>query len=159
MKNTLVAYFSAEGTTAEIAKRIAAAADADIFEVRPKEPYSAADINWKNPLSRCNKEKIGKKDVPVEGEIEGFENYRTFFIGFPIWYYGAPNVIQTFMKGYDWSGKRIILFATSGGSDIGKTVSKLRPYVKGDARIIEAKVFKSDVSDDELKSFAEGLVK
>ena len=155
MSNTLVAYFSAEGTTADIAKRLAAAAGADIFEVAPQEPYTAADINWKNPLARCNKEKIGKKDVPVQGSIEGFEGYRTVFVGFPIWYYGAPNIIQTFMKGYDWSGKRIILFATSGGSDIGKTVSKLRPFVKGDARIIEAKLFKSSVTDDELKGFAD----
>ena len=145
MSNTLVAFFSAEGTTGEVARRLAAAAGADIFEIVPEEPYSAADINWKNPLARCNKEKIGKKDVPVSGTVEGFEGYRTVFVGFPIWYYGAPNVIQTFMKGYDWSGKRIILFATSGGSDMGKTVGKLRPFIKGDARIIEAKLFKSDV--------------
>lgn len=158
MGKTLVAYFSAEGHTAAYAKKIAAAAGADIFEIVPKEPYTEADIKWTNPLARCNKEKFGKKDVPIEGVIENFDTYTTVFVGFPIWYYGAPNIINTFMNGYDWTGKRIALFATSGSSNMGKTVGKLRPYVKGDARIIAAELL-NGMGDEEVKKFAEEIVK
>ena len=139
---TLVAYFSAEGTTAAVAKELADKLGADIFEIRPVEPYSAADIKWTNPLARCNREKIGKKDVPVVGTVPEWERYDLVYLGFPIWYYGAPNVINTFCKGYDWQGKRVVIFATSGGSGIGKTAEKLKPYVKG-ASSVEAKLVHS----------------
>ena len=136
---TLVAYFSAEGTTAKVAKDLASKIDADLFEIRPERPYSAADLKWTNPVARCNREKIGKKEVPVVGTIDGFAEYDTVYIGFPIWYGCAPNVVNTFCKGYDWTGKTILAFATSGGSGIGKTAEKLQPYVKG-ARSLEAKL-------------------
>ncbi len=135
---TLVTYFSAEGNTARAGNELAEHLGADIFEIVPEVPYTAADIKWTNPLARCNKEKFGKKDVPVAGTIEGFDEYDTVYIGFPIWYYCAPNVINTFCKGYDWTGKKVILFATSGGSQLGKTVEKLQPYVKG-TQISDAK--------------------
>jgi len=128
---TLIAYFSAEGTTAQVAKEAAETLGADLFEIRPEVPYSAADINWKNPLARCNREKFGGKDVPVTGKIEGFDDYDMILIGFPIWYGGAPNVVNTFCKGYNWYGKKIAAFATSGGSGIGKTAERLMPYVSG----------------------------
>lgn len=128
---TLVAYFSAEGTTAAIAKKFAQDNSFDIFEIIPVQPYSKADIRWMNPLARCNKEKIGKKDVPVKGKVSEFEKYDRVFIGFPIWYYAAPNVINTFCRDYNWSGKKVIAFATSGGSPIGKTADKLKPYING----------------------------
>jgi len=128
---TLIAYFSAEGTTAQVAKEAAGTLGADLFEIRPEVPYSAADINWKNPLARCNREKFGGKDVPVTGKIEGFDDYDMILIGFPIWYGGAPNVVNTFCKGYNWYGKKIAAFATSGGSGIGKTAERLMPYVSG----------------------------
>ena len=128
---TLVTYFSAEGTTAKIAEQMAKALEADIFEIRPEQLYTKADLKYMNPMARCNKEKIGKKDVPVEGRIENFDAYDLVLIGFPIWYAAAPNVINTFCKGYDWTGKKVALFATSGGSGIGKTKEKLQPYVKG----------------------------
>ena len=128
---TLIAYFSAEGTTARVAAEAAGTLGADLFEIKPETPYSAADINWKNPLARCNREKFGGKDVPVAGRIEGFDNYDTVLIGFPIWYGGAPNVVNTFCKGYNWYGKKIAAFATSGGSGIGKTADRLMPYVSG----------------------------
>ena len=86
-----------------------------------------------NPLARCNREKLGKKDVPVTGTIEQWEEYDTVYLGFPIWYYGAPNVVNTFCKGYDWNGKTLRIFATSGSSGIGKTAEKLAPYVTGAA--------------------------
>ena len=147
----IVAYFSAEGTTASYAKALAESIGADIFEIIPETPYTAADINWRNPLSRCNREKIGRKDVPVRGVITDWDSYDAVCLGFPIWYYCAPNVINTFCKGYDWTGKRVILFATSGGSDIGKTAEKLRPYLKGSPEIISAAVY-SDI--EELKTAA-----
>ncbi|MCR5374871.1 MAG: flavodoxin [Lachnospiraceae bacterium] len=140
--STLVTYFSAEGNTARIAKEFAASISADIFEIVPKEPYTAADINWKNPLSRCNKEQFGSKEVPVEGTIAEFDKYDTIYIGFPIWYGAAPRVIYTFCKDYDFKGKKVYAFATSGGSGIGKTAEKLAPYVEG-AASLDAKIIKN----------------
>ena len=129
---SLVAYFSAEaGTTRRVAEDLAKMVSADLFEIRPEKPYSEADLKWTNPLARCNREKLGKKDVPVSGKVPDWAAYDTVYLGFPIWYYGAPNVINTFCKGYDWSGKTIYLFATSGGSGVGKTAQKLEPFIKG----------------------------
>ena len=146
---TLVAYFSAQGTTAALARELAAKTGADLFEIVPREPYSAADITWTNPLARCNREKIGKKDVPVAGTVADWESYDRVYLGFPIWYYGAPNVVNTFCKGYDWQGKRVALFATSGGSGIGRTVEKLRPYVVG-GEIVKAEVIRGGKTLDDI---------
>ena len=138
---TLVAYFSAEGHTARVAKGLAEAVGAELFEIRPEQPYSAADIKWTNPLARCNREKLGKKDVPVSGRVDGFAAYDVVLLGFPIWYGCAPNVVNTFCREYDWTGKTVHAFATSGGSGIGKTAAKLSPHLKGasavDARIVK----------------------
>ena len=128
---TLVAYFSAEGTTAALARVLAERIGADLFEIKPVTPYTQADIRWTNPLARCNREKFGKKDVPVAGRIANFDDYDTVLIGFPIWYGGAPNVVNTFCSGYNWFGKKIAAFATSGGSGIGKTAERLRLYLNG----------------------------
>ncbi len=149
----LIAYFSAEGTTAALAKALAKTIGADLFEIKPEKPYTKADLKWTNPLARCNREKMGKKDVPVAGKIEDFEQYDLILIGFPIWYYAAPNVVNTFCKGYDWTGKKIGLFATSGGSDIGKTVEKLQPYVKGGS-LLGGKVVKNE---EELEDWVDCL--
>lgn len=139
MNKILVAYFSAEaGVTRKVAEELAADIDGDLYEIKPETPYTPADLRWTNPLARCNREHIGKKDVPVEGSVANWEEYDTVCIGFPIWYGCAPNVVNTFCKGYDWSGKRVYIFATSGGSGIGKTAEKLTPYVKG-AEIADAK--------------------
>ena len=128
----LVAYFSAEaGTTRKIAEELADAVASDLYEIKPEVPYSEADLKWPNPMARCNREKFGKKEVPVQGRAPDWENYSTVYLGFPIWYYGVPNVVETFCKGYDWSGKKIYVFVTSGGSGIGKTAQKLEPFVKG----------------------------
>ena len=129
---TLIVYFSAERrTTAGVASGAAEALGASLWEIRPEKPYTPADLKWTNPVARCNKEKFGNKDVPVEGRIEDFADYDTVLVGFPIWYGCAPNVVNTFCKGYDWTGKRIAAFATSGGSGIGKTADKLRPFLPG----------------------------
>ena len=128
---TLVAYFSAQGTTAKVAKELAEHLGADLFEIIPLHPYTDADIKWTNPLARCNREKFGNKDVPVKGKVMNFADYDEVFLGFPIWYGAAPNIVNTFCKEYDWSGKKVYAFATSGGSGIGKTAEKLKPYVNG----------------------------
>ena len=145
---TLVAYFSAEGNTAKVAKAIAAAANADIFEIKPVEPYTDKDLNWKNPLARCNREKIGKRDVPFEGSVDNVGEYDLIFLGFPIWYYGAPNIVNTFVKSVDLAGKKLALFATSGGSDMGKTAEKLRPFLPESAQIVAERRFTSDDGDE-----------
>lgn len=154
MSKKLVAYFSASGVTAKLAKKLAEAIDADLFEIKPVEPYSEADQNWKNPLARCNKEKIGKKDVPVSGIVENMDEYDTVYLGFPIWYWAAPNVVNTFVKQYDFSHKKVVLFATSGGSDMGKTAEKLQPYIGSEAEIVDAKVMNENLSLEALKAWA-----
>ena len=148
---TLVVFFSAEGTTAKVAQELAASLDADLFEIKPEKPYTAADLKWMNPFARCNREKMGGKDVPVEGSIGDFGEYDTIFIGFPIWYGCAPNVVNSFCKAYDWTGKKVYIFATSGGSGIGKTAEKLKPYISG-AEVVDAKVVRNA---NELKSWVE----
>ena len=152
---TLVAYFSASGYTASLAKRVAQAADADLFEIKPVQPYTDADLKWTNPLARCNKEKIGKKDVPVADKIDNFDQYDMIYIGFPVWYYAEPNIIDTFVKGYDFSGKKVALFATSGGSDISKAPGKLQPLMKGE--IVGAKLFRPDESYPVIKTWTSSL--
>ena len=146
---TLVAYFSAEfGATRTVAEELAAAIGADLFEIVPETPYSAADLRWTNPLARCNREHLAGRDVPVAGTVEDFAQYDTVFLGFPIWYGYQPLVVSTFCKAYDWTGKKVYAFATSGGSGIGRTAEKLRPFVPGaesvDARLVHRA---SDVTD------------
>lgn len=129
MSKKLVAYFSVSGITESLAKKIAEMADADLFAINPANPYSEADVNWRNPLSRCNMEKIGKKDIPLANKVENIEAYETIYLGFPIWYWNAPNIVQTFLKEHSFDGKKIVLFATSGGSDLGKTAQTLSAIV------------------------------
>jgi len=152
---TLTAYFSASGYTGSLAKRLAKAAESDLFEIKPVEPYTEADLKWTNPLARCNREKIGKKNVPIESRVSNFDEYDLILIGFPIWYYGAPNIIETFVKSYDFSGKKVALFATSGGSDITKAPAKLQPLMKGE--IVGAKLFRADASYAEMKPWLNSL--
>ena len=127
---TLVAYFSAEhGRTAAVAATLAEAIGADLFEIRPEKIYTSADLKYMNPMARCNKEKFGKKDVPVRDKVENFDEYDRVLIGFPIWYGAAPNVVNTFCKDYDFTGKIVAAFATSGGSRWGDTVKELKVSV------------------------------
>lgn len=158
MSKSLVAYFSASGITKKVAVRLAASIGADVFEIKPQKPYTDADLRWTNPLARCNREKIGRKDVPIDDTISNIAKYDTMYLGFPIWYYAAPNIIQTFLKQYDMSNMRIALFATSGGSDIGKTKDKLKLYLSPGAKIIGARLFNPNTAEDELKSWANSLI-
>ena len=140
---TLIIYFSAEsGTTAKVAKDAAEALGADLYEITPEKPYTAADLRYTNPLARCNREFMARKDVPVSGRVESFADYDNVLIGFPIWYGCAPLVVSSFCKGYDWTGKSVRVFATSGGSGIGKTAEKLRPFLSG-GELLGAKLVRS----------------
>jgi len=152
---TLVAYFSASNRTAVLAKKLAEVTGSDLFEIKPAVPYTKGDLNWMNPVSRCNKEKFGKRDVPIGETIDNFDEYGLFYIGFPIWYYSAPNIIETFLKSYDFSGKNIALFATSGGSNMGKTAEKLLPFLSADAHILAADVFPANADEETLKRWTQ----
>ena len=153
---TLVAYFSAEhGSTAAVARALAEVTGADLFEIRPEKIYTAADLKYMNPMARCNREKFGKKDVPIRDTVTNFDEYDRVLIGFPIWYGAAPNVVNSFCKAYDFTGKVVAAFATSGGSGIGKSAAKLQPYVTG-AEVIDAKLFRG-ADADELKAWADSL--
>lgn len=149
MSKKLVAYFSASGITKSLAEKIAAKADADIFAIQPAEPYTEADVNWRNPVSRCNKEKIGKKDVPLAATVENMADYDTIYLGFPIWYWNAPNIVVTFLKEHNLEGKTIVPFATSGGSELGKTAPTLRTIV-GDNVTVTDGLLVNDMSDAKI---------
>ena len=127
MSKKLVAYFSASGTTKEAAKRLAKAAGADLFEIRPAIPYTSADLNWMDKKSRSSVEMNDPDSRPEIAEtMPNMADYNTVFIGFPIWWYVAPHIIHTFLESYDFTGKTLVPFATSGGSGMGRTVDELR---------------------------------
>lgn len=124
----LVAYFSASGVTREAAKRVAEAAGADLFEIKPAEPYTHADLDWTNKKSRSSIEMNDKSARPaIAGKLPDMADYDTVFIGFPIWWYVAPRIIETFLESCDFAGKTVVPFATSGGSGMGRTVEELKP--------------------------------
>ena len=123
----LVAYFSASGTTKKVAERLANAVGADLFEIRPAVPYTRADLDWTNNRSRSSVEMNDPHSRPeIAARCEDMAVYDTVYLGFPIWWYVAPTIIDTFLEQYDFSGKTVIPFATSGGSGMGKTVEVLK---------------------------------
>ena len=127
MSKTLVAYFSASGVTEKAAQNLAKAAGADLYQIRPAVPYTGADLNWMDKKSRSSVEMNDKSSRPAIADKDAhIEQYDTIFLGFPIWWYVAPTIINTFLESYDWTGKKIVLFATSGGSGLGKTANDLR---------------------------------
>ena len=157
MSRKLVAYFSASGVTAKVAETLAEAIGADIYEIEPKVPYTKADLDWTNKQSRSSIEMNDLASRPaIAGVRDNMADYDTLFVGFPIWWYVTPTIINTFMESYDLTGKTIIPFATSGGSGMGKTNEKLLPSCAG-AKLIEGKVFKSNVSKAEMNQWASGL--
>ena len=140
MGKKLVAFFSASGTTRKIAEMIASAAEADLHEIMPKQPYSTADLNWMDKKSRSSVEMSDKKYRPEIADTDiQIDKYEEIILGFPIWWYVAPTIINTFLENYDFSGKKIVLFATSGGSGFGNTVRELQPSAPN-ALIVEGKV-------------------
>lgn len=154
---TLVAYFSASGETARLAKTIAQATGADLYEIRPAQPYTAADLNWHDNQSRSSVEMKNPACRPaIAGGAPDLTAYDTVFVGFPIWWYQAPRIIETFLESYDFSGKTVIPFATSGGSGMGKTNEKLAPSCTG-AKLLHGKVFNSYSSKADLSAWVETL--
>ncbi|MED9970065.1 MAG: flavodoxin [Ruminococcus sp.] len=155
MSKKLVAYFSASGTTAKVAKALANAADAKLYEIKPAVPYSKADLNWMNKQSRSSVEMRDKSSRPeLADNNAAVDEYDTVFVGFPIWWYIAPTIINSFLEAYDFSGKKIVLFATSGGSGFGKAVDSLQQSAPG-ATIIEGAVLNGRPDEAKLKAFAE----
>lgn len=154
---TLVAYFSASGVTARVAERLAHAAGADLFEIVPVQPYTAADLDWTNKQSRSSLEMADASSRPeIAGVPEGLAAYDTVLLGFPIWWYTAPTIVKTFLEAGDFAGKRVALFATSGGSGMGRTQADLAPSAP-DAVWSGEKCFSACVSEQELAAWVAEL--
>lgn len=157
MSRKLVAYFSASGVTAKVAEKLSEAIGADLYAIEPEVPYTKADLDWMDKKSRSTIEMNNPASRPaITGKRDNMNDYDTVFVGFPIWWYVAPTIINTFLESYDLTDKTIIPFSTSGGSDMGKTNEKLLPSCKG-AKLLNGKVFKASVSGADLAKWAEGL--
>ena len=155
--NALVAYFSASGTTAKAAKALAKAAGAELYEIKPAISYTSADLNWMDKRSRSSVEMNDKNSRPALADTDApVAGYDVIFLGFPIWWYTAPTIINTFLESYDFSGKTIVLFATSGGSGLGKSAAELRASTPG-ARIVDGRLLNGRLNADELKTWVSGL--
>lgn len=155
--NALVAYFSTTGTTAKAAKALANAVGGELYEIKPAVPYTSADLNWMDKNSRSSVEMkdahsrpaLADTDAPVAG-------HDVIFLGFPVWWYVAPTILNTFLEAYDFTGKTIVLFATSGGSGLGKSAAGLRVSAPG-AKIVDGRMLNGRLNEAELKAWAEGL--
>ena len=155
--DALVAYFSASGTTAKAAKALAKAAGSDLYEIKPAIPYTRADLNWMDKDSRSSVEMSDKHSRPALADTDApIAGHDVIFLGFPIWWYVAPTIVNTFLESYDFTGKTIILFATSGGSGLGKSAVSLRASVPG-ARIVDGRLLNGRLNADELKTWVSGL--
>ena len=158
MGKVLVAYFSASGVTAKTANNLAKAANADMYEITPAKPYTNDDLNWRNKKSRSSIEMADKSFRPALADTNSdISKYDTILLGFPIWWYVAPTIVNTFLESYDFSGKTIVLFATSGGSGFGNTVTELKPSVSDDTVIKEGKILNGNPSVSELEKWVKGL--
>ncbi len=156
--NKLVAYFSPTGTTAATAKTIADAADAALYEIRPEVPYTAADLNWQDKEARSTIEMNDKAFRPALADTDApVADADVIFLGFPIWWYVAPTIINSFLEAYDFSGKTIVLFATSGGSGFGKTLEGLKSSVPRDVTIKEGQIFRGRPSAAGIKTWLGSL--
>ncbi len=153
MTKTLVAYFSASGTTMDVANHLARVTDSDLFAIVPANPYTSADLNWRDKQSRSTREAADPSCRPaITSRVEHIEDYDTIFLGFPIWWYVAPAIINTFLESHDLTGKTVVLFATSGGSGMGKTASVLRASAPG-AKIVDGGIL-NNASNASLEKFA-----
>ncbi|MBE5933875.1 MAG: flavodoxin [Lachnospiraceae bacterium] len=151
MSKKLVAYFSASGVTAKVANALAEAAGADLHEIKPEVPYTAADLDWMNKQSRSSVEMSDKSSRPaIKDKLDNMADYDVIYLGFPIWWYVAPTIINTFLESYDMSGKTIILFATSGGSGFGKTVETLKCSCPN-SNIMEGKIVKASSMMEDIQ--------
>ncbi len=159
MGRILVAYFSASGTTKRLAERLASAIGADTHEIKPEIPYTAADLDWMDKKSRSSVEMRDKKFRPaVAGKVRNMGEYDTVFVAFPIWWYVAPTIVNTFLEQYDLSGKTVVTLATSGGSGMGNANKELAMSCPG-ANLKEGKVFSANTGEGELKRWAGGFAR
>ena len=157
--NTLVAYFSATGTTARAARELAGAINADLFEIVPEKPYTPADLNWNDKNSRSSREMADEKCRPaVAGDGPDMSAYDTVFVGFPIWWYVEPRIIDTFLEAHDFSGKTVVPFATSGGSGLGKAPQRMATLAPG-STVTEGRLLNGRLDADDLRAWAEGLAR
>ena len=157
MAKTLVACFSATGTTERVARDLAAAIGADLFEIAPVEPYSAADLNWNDRRSRSSVEMNDEACRPaIVDTVENMAVYDTVFVGFPVWWYVEPRIVDTFLEAYDFAGKTVVPFATSGGSDLGKAPHRMQKLALG-AKVLSGRLLNGRPSAADLKSWAESL--
>lgn len=155
MSKKLVAYFSATGTTANVAKNLAAAAEADLYEIKPAVPYTKEDLNWMDKQSRSSVEMRDPGSRPEIADADAkIAGYDVIFIGFPIWWYIAPTIINTFLEAYDFGGKKLVLFATSGSSGFGKAAESLQPSAPN-AEIITGEILNGNPGEQKLREFAE----
>lgn len=159
MTKKLVAYFSASGVTKSVAQNLAKAVSADLYEIEPKVRYTNADLNWMDKKSRSTIEMNDWNSRP--GVVDdGFspKDYDTIFLGFPIWWYIAPTIINTFLEKYDFSHKKIILFATSGGSGFGSTIENIKPSLDDTTEVVVGKILKRNMGPDKIKQWAESVL-
>lgn len=157
-KKFLVAYFSASGTTAKAAWKLSEVTGADLYEIKPKIPYTKADLNWMDKNSRSSAEMNDPASRPeIAEKLPDMEKYDVIFVGFPIWWYVAPKIINTFLESYDFSGKTIVPFATSGGSGMGRTNEKLKPSCPG-ATLMPGKLLNGALSERNLKKWADSFM-
>ena len=155
--NALVAYFSATGTTAKAAKALASAVGGALYEIKPANPYTSADLNWMDKNSRSSVEMKDPQSRPALADANApVAGHDVIFLGFPVWWYVAPTILNTFLESYDFTGKTIVLFATSGGSGLGKSAAGLRSSAPG-AKIVDGRMLNGRLNEAELKSWTEGL--
>lgn len=158
MKKVLVAYFSCSGATRKLAKTLAGAVKGELYEIEPAQPYTAADLNWNDKNSRSSVEMRDKTSRPaINGSIKNFNQYDIVFVGFPIWWYVAPTIINTFFESYDFSGKTVIPFATSGGSGMGDTDKYLHQSCTAQTDWRPSKRFSASASAAELQKWVDSL--
>lgn len=158
MSKVLVAYFSASGVTAKLAKKLAAAIGADLHEIKPEKPYTSADLDWRDSNSRSSIEMKDKSFRPaIANSVENMDQYDTVFVAFPIWWYVAPTIINTFLEAYNLDGKKIVPLATSGSSGMGNTNKELAPSCKG-ATLEEGKRFDANAGEKELADWAKKFI-
>ena len=157
MSGKLVAFFSASGVTAALAQRLSRAAGADLFEIKPAVPYTSADLDWTNASSRSSVEMKNPASRPeIAEKLPSMADYDVIFLGFPIWWYVAPTIINTFLESYNFSGKTIALFATSGGSPMGRTLEILRPLCNASVKWLPAKML-NGATDSDLNAWLKSL--
>ena len=158
MSKVLVAYFSASGVTAKAAEKLTKAAEADLFEIVPEQPYTKADLNWQDKNSRSSVEMNDRSSRPaISSKVENMEQYDVVFVGFPVWWYREPSIIDTFMEIYDFTGKTVVPFCTSGGSGLGTTGSNLQALAK-DAKVIEGKRLSFMTTEGSLKKWINEII-